>query len=130
MPVNGGERRSEMAGKRVPNADKGQFRSGEEAAKAGRKGGKASGEARRAKKSLRECLELLMEKDITDENGDTVSGAEAISAKLFQAALRGDLKAFEIVRDTTGQKPVEKVVVSDVDPLVIAEIEEMVSDGE
>lgn len=92
------------------------------------KAGKASGEARRRKKLLRECLEELLENDIKDKHGNTMTGAEAMAAKVFQQALKGDLKAFEIVRDTAGQKPVEKVVVSEIDIDVIDEVERMVND--
>ena len=94
------------------------------------KAGKASGEARRKKKILRECLEILLEKEITDKNGNAMTGAEAMAAKVFQQALKGDLKAFEIVRDTAGQKPVEKLVVSEVDTDIIDEVERMVNDDE
>lgn len=94
------------------------------------RGGKASVKARRKKKLLKECLEMLLENEITDENGETVTGAEAIATKIFQKALDGDLKAFEIVRDTSGQKPVEKVVISEVDADVISEVERMVNDDE
>lgn len=73
------------------------------------KGGKASGEARRKKKLLRECLEILLEKEMTDKKGETMTGAEALSAKLFKEAMKGNVKAFEVLRDTAGQKPVEKV---------------------
>ena len=94
------------------------------------KAGKASGEARRKKKLLRECLEILLENEITDKNGNAMTGAEAMAAKVFQQALKGDLKAFEIVRDTAGQKPVEKLVVSEVDTDIIDEVERMVNDDE
>ena len=79
------------------------------------KGGIASGEARRNKKLLRECLEILLEKDYTDKHGNTMSGAEAIALKQLEKALKGDTKAFEVVRDTVGQKPVEKVAVGATD---------------
>ena len=52
------------------------------------------------------------------------------SAKAFQAALKGDWKAWELVRDTAGQKPVERVMVADVEPSVIAEVEAMVNGSE
>jgi hypothetical protein len=94
------------------------------------KGGKASGEARRNKKILRDCLEMLLEKEITDKSGNTMTGAEVMAVKVFQQALKGDLKAFEIVRDTAGQKPVEKVVISEIDTDVIDEVERMVNDDE
>ena len=99
-----------------------------EAVKNGKKGGIASGEARRRKKLLRECLEELLENDVKDKNGNTMTGAEAMAAKVFQQALKGDLKAFEIVRDTAGQKPVEKVVVSEIDIDIIDEVERMIKE--
>ena len=92
------------------------------------KGGKASGEARRKKKLLRECLEIMLEKEMTDKKGETMTGAEALSAKLFKEAMKGNVKAFEVLRDTAGQKPVEKVVVSEIDTDVIDEIERMMKD--
>lgn len=94
------------------------------------KGGKASAEARRQKKNLRLALEMLLEKDFKDKDGKTVTGAEAITAKLFQQAMSGNVKAFETLRDTVGQKPVEKLVVAEVEQTVIDEVEAMVNDDE
>lgn len=98
----------------------------EKAVENGRKGGIASGESKRAKKSLREAMQILMEADLTGKDGKTMTGTEAMAAKAFQAALKGDWKAWELVRDTAGQKPVEKLMVADIDPSVISEVEEMV----
>lgn len=92
-----------------------------------RKGGQKSGEARRAKKSLREAMQILMDADLTGKDGKTMTGTEAMAAKAFQAALKGDWKAWELVRDTAGQKPVERVMFADVEPSVIAEVEAMVT---
>lgn len=94
------------------------------------KAGKASGEARKRKKLLKECLEELLEKEIAGKDGNTMTGAEAIAVRLFQKALTGDIKAFEVVRDTAGQKPAEKVIVSDIDNDVINEVERMVEGGQ
>ena len=101
-----------------------------EARENGKKGGIASGEARRAKKSLREAMQVLMEADLTGKDGKTMTGAEAMAAKAFQAALKGDWKAWELARDTAGQKPVDKVMIADVEPSVIAEVEAMVNGTE
>ena len=95
-----------------------------------RKGGQKSGEARRAKKSLREAMQILMDADLTGKDGKTMTGTEAMAAKAFQAALKGDWKAWELVRDTAGQKPVERVMVADVEASVIAEVEAMVNGSE
>lgn len=90
------------------------------------KGGKASAEARRKKRDLRNAIEILLETDIKGKNGEIKSGAEAIAIAQFQKALKGDTRAFEVIRDTAGQKPVEKVMVAEVDNDVINEIENMV----
>lgn len=95
-----------------------------------KKGGKASAEARRAKRDLRKALEMLLEKDFTDKSGKTLTGTEAITAKLFEQAMKGNVKAFETIRATVGQDPVQKVQVAEVDPAVIAEVEKAVLDDE
>lgn len=71
--------------------------------------GKASAKAKQRRKQLKECLEILLETPITDENGNKMTGAEAMAAKLFKEAMKGNMKAWELVRDTAGQKPVDKV---------------------
>ena len=89
-------------------------------------GGKASAEARRKKRDLRAALEVLLEREVSDGSGGTITGAQALTARLYKEALKGNVKAFEVLRDTVGQKPVEKVVVADVDQSVIDEVERAV----
>lgn len=96
-----------------------------EAREQGRRGGKASGEARRRKKLLRECLTELLEREYESSEGKKMGGADLISVKLFKKAMDGDLKAFEIIRDTVGQKPVEKIEVDTIDPQARAEMDEL-----
>ena len=100
-------------------------RSKSEARDRGKKGGQNSGKARRDKKILKNCLEILMEKKM-EIDGKPLTGFEALALSAFEKALSGDVKAMTFVRDTIGQKPVEKVMISDVDPTVIAEVESMV----
>lgn len=64
-----------------------------------KKAGIKSGEVRRARKTLKEELLLLL------ENGNTQN---KISVALVQKALKGNIKAFEVIRDTIGEKPTEK----------------------
>lgn len=73
------------------------------------KGGVNSGEARRRKRDIRLALEALLEKDISDKHGNTMSTAEAIALKQIEKALKGDTKAFEVVRDSAGQKPNDRI---------------------
>ena len=71
------------------------------------KGGKASGEARRRKKLLKECFEALLDSDVKNEQGETITGSEQLALAIYEKALKGDTKAFEIIRDTAGEKPIE-----------------------
>ena len=114
----------------MPNEQNLRVPTSSEARENGKKGGIASGEKKKKKKSLREAMQILMEADLTGKDGKTMTGTEAMAAKAFQAALKGDWKAWELVRDTAGQKPVDRVMVADVDPSVIAEVEAMVNGTE
>ena len=89
-----------------------------EARERGRKGGLASGEARRKRKTLKEELLLML------ADGDT---QQSVTLALIEKAMGGDTKAFEVIRDTIGEKPVDKVMIADVEPSVIAEVEAMVT---
>lgn len=61
-----------------------------------RMGGIASGEARRRKRTLKEELLLLLEEENNQKN---------VTVALIKKALTGDTKAFEVLRDTIGEKP-------------------------
>lgn len=76
----------------------------EEARKNGSKGGKKSVEVRRRKKLLKELLEEALEKETRTGNM-----AVDITNALIKKAKKGNVKAYEVIRDTLGQKPVENV---------------------
>lgn len=103
-----------------------RFQSGEEAAKSGAKGGKASGRAKRRKKDLAQALQMLLDKQYVDKNGKKATGTEVIATKLFEQAMKGNIKAFETIRSTTGQDPVQKVMIAEVDQNVVDEVERAV----
>ena len=63
-------------------------------------GGKASGEARRKRKTLKEELLLML------SEGET---QKSVTLALIEKAMSGDTKAFEVIRDTIGEKPADKV---------------------
>lgn len=89
-----------------------------------KKGGIASGKARREKKLMRETLDILLSMplkngklaDVDDIRsfaaikGKNISVQEAIMIAQVQKAMKGDTKAAEYVRDTIGQKPVDNVI--------------------
>ena len=102
-----------------------------------KKGGINSGKARRRKKEFRELFEKMLDEQGGNLNGKQVTRKELIVAramKLLQDPDSSDarefLKAFEIVRDTIGEKPVEKVMVAEVSQDVIDEVERMVLEDE
>ena len=76
----------------------------EEARINGSKGGKKSVEVRRKKKLLKALLEEALEKETKTGNV-----AVDITSALIKRAKDGNIKAYEVIRDTLGQKPVESV---------------------
>ena len=71
-----------------------------EARERGRKGGLASVEARRKRKSLKEELLLMLEDEELQQS---------VAIALIKQAQNGNVKAFGMLRDTIGEAPVEKV---------------------
>jgi hypothetical protein len=51
----------------------------------------------------------LLSQNIKNEDGQDVQTQVAMSASLIKQALDGNTKAFELVRDTIGEKPIDKV---------------------
>lgn len=69
-----------------------------------RKGGKASGKKRRERKEFKEALKTALEIVYKDNKTIQDIGIEALLEKFMQ----GDLKAFELVRNTIGEAPTDK----------------------
>ena len=91
-----------------------------EARERGKKGGIASGEARRERKTFREGLLYLLNTPCDDQEG---TQQDAILVSLIQKARTGDVRAIEAIRDTIGEKPVEKVANVTPDPDVVSSVE-------
>ena len=110
------------------NLRPGEYKLSQEEAK---KGGIASGKARREKADLRRQIQIWMESDVaTDKNGNPLSGAQYMAAVAVVEMKKGNPKFWELLRDTAGFKPVDKVMVADVDPAVIDDIERIVNETE
>lgn len=89
----------------------------------GRKGGIASGEAKRKKKAMRERLEILLDlpmksgkgadietiKNYAALKGKNITVQDAMMIAQIQKALKGDTNAAVFVRDTAGQNPTQKI---------------------
>lgn len=87
------------------------------------KGGKASGEARRQRKAFKEVFGELLDRPMTEQQIETldtdgsiaefarrqgVTPNDVMAIVMMLKAMKGDTKAFEIVRDTIGEKPADK----------------------
>lgn len=85
----------------------------------GRKGGIQSGIARKQKRAMREALQVLLDmkmdtgkatdldsiKSYADAKGKNVTVQDAILLRQVQKAIKGDTRAAEYIRDTSGNKP-------------------------
>lgn len=93
-------------------------RTEEEAREKGRMGGIASGKVRREKKAMKDTLSTLLSMSLKDEavtdietiqsvaalKGRNITVQEAIMLAQIQKAMKGDTKAAEFVRDSSGNK--------------------------
>lgn len=104
------------------------IRTKSEARRRGKNGGKASGEARRQKKTLRENMSLLLSLDLTDTGeihalsemgipSTDINNAMLLTAALFQRAKTGDVAACREVREWLGEQTEENGEVLIVDDI-------------
>lgn len=105
-------------GKAVPNSEGTQFRAGDEQAEIARKGGVASGEARRKKKAIREAAsvfaslkapaDVAMKLAAFGVDAEDCDMQMAIIAKMFREGMKGNTKAAKIVIDLLAEDTTEK----------------------
>ena len=81
-------------------------------------GGIKSGEVRREKRLLKDTIEMLLNNKPTPEMVNECAEKfgfnpkdlqEVITGGLISRAMSGDPRAYEVLRDTAGQKPIDKV---------------------
>jgi hypothetical protein len=90
----------------------------EQAVENGKKGATARNANLQARRSLREAINALLQ----GENGQGAGYCE-LAYSIYQKAKRGDVQAFNSIRDLIGEKPSEKhELAGGVDPNVKAEI--------
>ena len=98
------------------------FKSAEEAKRMGQKGGIASGESKRRKRTLREMVEIFGELGVSDKTRkmmkeldipeDLMTRKMQPVVALYNKAGKGDVAAFNAIRDITGEKPVDETKVT------------------
>lgn len=82
----------------------------EEAKKNGRKGGIASGEAKRAKKDLQYFARMMLDEIITDKKGNEMPTRYAMLKSVLKKVLKdGDVKAYKAIAETADEMPRNKV---------------------
>lgn len=105
----------------------------EQLAEYGRRGGRTKAENYKTRRGICETMKILLEMSLStgkvntvDEirafgklKGKNVIVRDAICIRLVQKALTGDLKAIEMVRDTVGEKPTDKLDITDLTPTVL-----------
>ena len=123
MPKEGA--RSPINGQPVPKGK--PFVTGDSRAKEAQlKGAKAKHE----KADLRRLCKLWMETDVgTDKDGKTITGSEMMVRVAVKEVAKGNPRFWELLRDTAGFKPVDKVMVAEIDPEVIDEVEKLVEEA-
>lgn len=109
-------------------------RTAEEQRKIATAGGKASGEARRKKKAMREQMEMLLSLKAKPEelktkmrilgiDTDNMDNQMALITALYAEALKGDVGAFNSIRDLIGEKPIEQISVEHTTDRAVKEME-------
>ena len=111
-------------------------RTAEDKKRIAKMGGLASAKSRRERKTMKETLEYLIDLPCTDEQikqflsennivDEEQTIATALAFMLIKRCLEsGDVKAFELIRDTIGEKPFNRVEIGDEHIVIDVEIEE------
>lgn len=92
------------------------------------KGGKASAKKRQQNKTFKEIINKFLDGQVTDDRlkqqmvefgfaDNEVSNKSCAVFALWKEAIKGNTKAFELLRDTIGEKPVEQI--QNINPPVI-----------
>lgn len=91
-------------------------------------GGKASGKVRAEKADFKRKCQIWMDETVVahDENGKPLTGSELMIAVAARGIMDGSPEFWKIMRDTAGYKPVDKVMVAEVEQDTINEVESMV----
>lgn len=86
--------------------------------------------SRKERGDLRRLCQIWMEEEVaTGKDGEKITGGQMMVRVAVKEVAKGNPRFWELLRDTAGFKPVDKVMVSEVEPAVIAEVEEMVKEA-
>ena len=97
-----------------------RFQTGRKQAETARKGGIASGKAKREQKTMKEMLDYLLEKEVVNKaTGEKVTSLEAMMSAVVRKAISGHVESCKFVRSTIGQDPVVRM--QDICPIMIVD---------
>lgn len=75
-----------------------------------RKGGIASGAARRQKKTMRELLDIALSEVIKNpKTGESKTGDEWMAAAMMHKAMKGDVAAYRTIAEMRGENAPQKI---------------------
>lgn len=78
------------------------------------------------RKTFAQAFDAYLSSQFKQADGTVLSGTELIAKTVIDRANEGDLKAFELIRDTVGEKPIDKVAKVEITPEVRNEVEALV----
>ena len=92
-----------------------------------RKGAEASNKIQKQQKQMKELVNILLKskcskkeeeviKNLFPDFNEEITRDVLLLTRQFKKALDGDNKSFEIIRDTAGQKPIEKTQIETIEP--------------
>jgi len=86
--------------------------------------------SRKERGDLRRLCQLWMEEEVaTGKDGEKITGGQMMVRVAVKEVAKGNSKFWELLRDTAGFKPIDKVMMAEVDPGVIDEVEQMVKEA-
>lgn len=103
------------------------MRTKEEQREIAKQGGIASGKVRAEKADFKKKCQIWMNTEVAkDKNGNPLTGADLMVSVAGREISKGNPKFWEMMRDSAGYKPVDKVMVAEVEQDTIDEVEKMV----
>ena len=80
-----------------------KFTSGGQQAEVAAKAGRASAEAKRERKTFTQYLEQFMDREVTNQSGDTLPVKAVSALEVANRAMKGDYKALSLYLQLTGE---------------------------
>lgn len=80
------------------------------------------------RKTFAQAFDAYLSSQFKQADGTVLSGTELIAKTVIDRANEGDLKAFELIRDTVGEKPIDKVAKVEISQDIRDKVEALVEE--